>query len=71
MEGDEICPIGSVQFIYNYDACNNEVATKILNELVENDGTCIMFKRFRKDFEIGYGRTLFDDLQEKWNNSPK
>lgn len=42
--GEQFCPIWAVQNIYNYDACNNEVATKILNDLVKNDGTCAMFK---------------------------
>lgn len=42
--GDGPCPIYWVQVNYNYDACNNEVATKILNDLVKDDGTCAMFK---------------------------
>ena len=32
---DKGCPIACVQLVYNYDACNNPVATKILNDLVE------------------------------------
>lgn len=48
--GQELCPIAFVQSEYNYDACNNEVATKILNDLVKNDGTCQMFAMFKKDF---------------------
>jgi hypothetical protein len=36
------CPVHYVQNMYNYDACNNEVATKILSELVRDDGTCVM-----------------------------
>jgi hypothetical protein len=48
--GDEPCPIYLVQSLYNYDACNNEVARKILDELIENNGTCAMFKAFKKDF---------------------
>jgi len=50
--GDKPCPIALAQYTYNYDACNNEVARKILNLLVENDGTCTMWKEFRNDFEI-------------------
>ena len=50
--GEEACPIAWVQGFYNYDACNNEVATKILDELVKQDGTCIMFETFRKDFYV-------------------
>lgn len=49
--GREPCPIYQVQVFYNYDACNNEVATKILNHLVEDDGTCAMFEAFKSDFE--------------------
>jgi len=36
--------------MFNYDAVNNEIATKILDELVKQDGTCTMFDTFRKDF---------------------
>ena len=42
--GEQSCPIWYIQVTYNYDACNNEVATKILDELVKDDGTCAMFK---------------------------
>ena len=48
--GEEPCPIAFVQCEYNYDACNNEVATNILNDLIKNNGTCKMFKEFKKDF---------------------
>ncbi len=33
--GTEQCPIAFVQQMFNYDACNNEVATTILNCLVK------------------------------------
>jgi hypothetical protein len=52
--GDGPCPIALVQSIYNYDACNNKLATDIL---VKNDGTCIMKKEFRK--------TLHTDAKQK------
>ena len=42
--GEGFCPIWGVQNVYNYDACNNEVARKILYDLVKDDGTCAMFK---------------------------
>lgn len=42
--GQEACPIYLAQLTFNYDACNNEVASKILDSLVKNDGTCQMFK---------------------------
>ena len=50
--GDRPCPIFWVQIEYNYDACNNETARKILDDLVKDDGTCEMFKQFKEDFQI-------------------
>jgi hypothetical protein len=41
--GDGPCPIYLVQSTYNYDACNNDVARNILDALVKDDGTCMMF----------------------------
>ena len=62
--GEELCPIALVQSMYNYDACNNEIATKILDELVENNGGCAMFKAFKKDFskedDMKNAPSLFD-----------
>lgn len=49
--GLEYCPIERVQQDYNYEACNNKVARAILDELVKDDGTCVMFKEFKEDFE--------------------
>jgi hypothetical protein len=46
------CPIAWVQTTYNYDAVNNETATKILNDLVKDDGTCQVFEMAKSDFEI-------------------
>lgn len=40
----EPCPIALVQMEFNYDAVNNKVATKILDRLVKDDGTCIMLE---------------------------
>lgn len=53
--GNDPCPIFAVQLNYNYDACNNEIATKILNDLITNDGTCYMYKMFEKDFRLTEG----------------
>ena len=50
--GLEPCPIALAQYNYNYDACNNKVATDILNTLVRDDGTCMMFVVFREDLEV-------------------
>ena len=63
--GEKQCPIFVVQFIYNYDACNNEVARKILDTLVENNGTCAMWKEFKNDFRIDPDAkdiSLYDEL---------
>lgn len=54
--GDEPCPIACIQLVYNYDACNNKIATKIMDDLVEQDGTCTMFKQFEKFFS-NHGQT--------------
>ena len=48
--GDKPCPIALVQGLYNYDACNNKVARKILDTLVSNNGTCAMYEEFKNDF---------------------
>ena len=50
--GEIPCPIAFVQMNYNYDACNNKVATAILQTLVHNDGTCEMFEFAKEDFKI-------------------
>ena len=58
--GDAPCPIALAQMNYNYEACNNKVATGILAALVKNDGTCMMFECFKNDFEIDVRQTKFD-----------
>ena len=58
--GKEPCPIAFVQFEFNYDACNNDIATKILNELVKNDGTCVMKKTFSKQLRTDAHQTKLD-----------
>jgi len=63
--GEEQCPIALVQVLYNYDACNNKIARKILDTLVENNGTCAMWKEFKNDFRIDpqtKSQTLFDEI---------
>ena len=49
--GNNPCPIWFVQHEYNYEACNNEVATKILDGLVKDNGTCSMFELDKDWFE--------------------
>lgn len=46
------CPIALVQVEYNYEASNNETASKILDTLVKQDGECTFWKEFQKDLEV-------------------
>ena len=55
--GQSNCPIALIQLTYNYDQIDNDVegdtvATKIMNELVKQDGTCAVFEMAKADFEI-------------------
>jgi hypothetical protein len=52
--GQSPCPIAYVQMTYNYDQHKDKsgTATNILNDLVENDGTCKIFEMAKSDFEI-------------------
>lgn len=50
--GEKPCPIAAVQLSYNYEACNNKVARKILDSLVTDRGVCTMWKAFKSDFAI-------------------
>lgn len=50
--GMRACPIALVQLMYNYDACDNETATKILSALVQDDGTCAMLELAAEDLKI-------------------
>ena len=50
--GNEPCPIAWVQMDNNYEACNNEVARKILDSLVKDDGTCTVFELMKSDLKI-------------------
>ena len=60
--GEKPCPIFAVQFNYNYDACGNKVASQILNDLINDDGTCEMYKMFEKDFALTEGEKTQLDL---------
>ena len=62
--GQEPCPIALVQTLYNYEACNNEVASNILNALVKNDGTCTVFELMKSDLKIS-DLPLFPELVGK------
>jgi hypothetical protein len=59
--GQHPCPIALVQMEYNYDACKNSVARKILDTLVKDDGTCAMFKTFKHDLDIST-QPMFPEL---------
>ena len=50
--GERPCPIALAQSMYNYEACNNETARGILDMLVKDDGSCVMWTLFKFDFEI-------------------
>jgi len=52
--GQHPCPIALVQMDANYDQFNDKsgTATRILNNLVKDDGTCEMFEMAKQDFEI-------------------
>jgi hypothetical protein len=66
--GEKQCPIFLVQFMYNYESCNNPVARKILDKLVANDGTCAMWKEFKNDFRIdpeAKEQSLFEEIFKK------
>jgi hypothetical protein len=61
--GEEPCPIALVQHEFNYSACNNETARKILDALVQDNGTCEMWTAFKNDFAIKVDKdapSLFD-----------
>lgn len=58
--GDKPCPIAFVQTNYNYEACNNETARKILDELVKEDGICIVFEMAKTDFQINHNQITLE-----------
>lgn len=63
--GDKNCPIAWVQQEYNYEACNIPIARMILDSLVENNGTCTMWKEFKNDFRIDHNakdQSLYDEI---------
>ena len=59
------CPIAAVQMLYNYDAFNNEIATKILDTLVQEDGTCEMWEMCKSDFAIDPNQLELNFLKEQ------
>jgi len=67
--GNKQCPIAAIQMEYNYDQIGNKLVSKILNDLVKDDGSCSMWNTFRddldntSDIEIKKAKTL-DDVQK-------
>jgi len=59
--GDDCCPIFYVQITYNYEACNNKVASEILNYLIKDDGTCTMYTDFKDKFELSNEKEIACD----------
>lgn len=60
--GQEPCPIAFAQLECNYEAANNETATKILDILIDNKEGCMMYNRFKDDFEIPKYKRLQGEL---------
>lgn len=52
--GQSPCPIALIQMEYNYDQHNDKTgtATKIMDILVSEDGTCSVFEMAKSDFEV-------------------
>lgn len=60
IHGDKPCPIALVQTMYNYEACNNDTARKILDTLVKDNGECAMKRAFPEHFNIDAKQTELD-----------
>ena len=60
--GYKPCPIYAIQLEFNYKAANDELATEILNKLINNDGTCHIFEAFKKELELSDGEKAQQDL---------
>ena len=50
--GKTYCPVAFIQLTYNYDQCNNELACKIMNVLVDETGECQVWKMAQTELEI-------------------
>lgn len=67
--GKEPCPIAFIQMEYNYTAASNDTATKILNHLVQDDGTCTMWNQFQSKLEFKLEENdMFGDIREDRRN---
>jgi len=67
--GEKACPVWLVQHEFNYDACNNKVATAILDRLVKADGTCMMFAMDPELFKDRRGADMVLPLPEVKNDN--
>jgi hypothetical protein len=52
--GQGSCPIWNIQQEFNYKACNNKVASAIMDKLVLNDGTCMVFIMAEEFFDVDH-----------------
>lgn len=62
--GKHPCPIALVQIDANYDQHKDTtgVATRILDHLVKNDGTCTVYEMAKSDFAIDPNQlNIFED----------
>lgn len=62
--GKKPCPIALVQLEFNYDQHKDTsgTASKIMDLLVKEDGTCSLWKTFKSDLEIDPNQlSLFND----------
>lgn len=50
--GEHPCPVAAMQLLYNYDQIGNELAIKIMDNFVKDDGTCTVFEMAKQDFLI-------------------
>lgn len=50
--GQSPCPVAAMQMLYNYDQVGNDLARKIMDNFVKDDGTCTVFEMAKSDFEI-------------------
>jgi hypothetical protein len=54
--GQKPCPISAVQIEFNYDQFKDTTgtATRIMDALVKEDGTCTVWETFKEDLTSNY-----------------
>lgn len=58
--GMKPCPVAAMQLLWNYDQIGNELAEKIMDNFVKEDGSCEVFKMAKSDFEIDPNQLTID-----------